>query len=140
MIPKWLEVALTELGDGVKEVPGPGDNPRIVSYLQTAHQAPEDEIPWCAAFVGWCILQAGFIPTGRANARSYLDWGLPSAPLLGAVTVLWRSNPSSAQGHVGFLLDVSDSSVYLLGGNQSDRVSVTAYPKDRVLGYRWSNT
>jgi hypothetical protein len=27
--------------------------------------------------------------------------------------------------------------VYLLGGNQGDRVSVRAYPRKRLLGYRW---
>lgn len=137
MIPKWLTVALDELREGVAEVPGPEASPRISAYLRNAHQAADDEIPWCAAFVGWCLTEVGEVGTGRANARSYLNWGTPSSPQLGAVAVLWRGTPTSTQGHVGFLIDVSDTHIYLLGGNQGNRVSVATFPKDRVLGYRW---
>ena len=136
MIPTWLEIALEELGAGVAEVPGPGDNPVIGAYLAEVGLAPEDETPWCSAFAGHCMKAAGRKGTGSAAARSWLTWGVASEPRLGAVTVLWRDHPGSAHGHVGFLLDHDATGIYLLGGNQGDRVSVARFPIDRVLGYR----
>lgn len=137
-LPAWLEAALVELQHGVAEVPGPASNPRISEYLGDLKNPLEgDETSWCAAFVNWCLEKSGVGGTDMPNARSYLLWGQLSKPRLGAVTVLWRNNPTSWQGHVGFLLDDSPTSLYLLGGNQGDRVSVSAFPKDRLLGYRW---
>ncbi|MCB1510794.1 MAG: TIGR02594 family protein, partial [Hyphomicrobiaceae bacterium] len=43
--------------------------------------------------------------------------------------------PSS--GHVAFLLGETGTDVILLGGNQSNRVTIAAYPKSRLLGLRW---
>lgn len=43
-------------------------------------------------------------------------------------------------GHVGFVVGWNDTHVYLLGGNQSDMVNVTKFPKSSVRGYRWPTT
>jgi len=138
-LPGWLEVALGELQHGVHEVPGPASNPRIDTYLAGVGLRPGDETPWCAAFVHYCLQHAGYVGTGQPSARSYRTWGTPSETRLGAVGVLWRGSRGGWEGHVAFILDISDSSLYLLGGNQGDRVSVAAYPKDRLLGLRWPN-
>lgn len=143
MLPTWLEVALGELQQGVAELPGAASNPRIEEYLSSVGLLPTspgfegDETPWCAAFMHWALRQAGIVGTGRPNARSYQKWADSSAPELGAIGVLWRGKVDGWQGHVGFVLDVSDTNIYLLGGNQRNRVSVAAYPRDRVLSIRW---
>ena len=137
-VPRWLEVALGELQSGVAEVPGPASNPRIDAYLRTVGLGPDDETPWCAAFTHWCLAEAGLMGTARPNARSYIHWGTPvGEPRLGAITVLWRGSRDGWQGHVAFLMDLTSSSILLLGGNQGNRVSVAAYPRDRLLGMRW---
>lgn len=143
MKPSWLLIAEKEIG--VKEVPGPGVEPRIVTYhTATTLHATDDSVPWCAAFVGWSLLQAGIEPTRSAAARSYLHWGREIAnPPLGAIVVLSRGEnapPASvldAPGHVGFLAEREGDRVFLLAGNQHDAVNVTAFPAVRVLGYRW---
>jgi len=136
-IPAWMPVAFDELG--VKEVPGDGDNPRIVEYHQaTTLKATDDEVPWCSAFVNWVMRESGYTYTKSAAARSWLTWGDEiELPMYGAVTVLRRgSNP--AQGHVGFFVDQPEAGVIrLLGGNQSDSVNITVFPASRVIGYRW---
>lgn len=137
--PSWLLVAKAELG--VAEIPGDKDNPRILEYLRTTSVSPGDhvdeEIPWCAAFVNWCLIRAQQTGTNRRAARSYLHWGQPVEPRVGAVCVLWREDPKGPKGHVGFFLKETADSVQLLGGNQGNCVSVRSYPKARVLGYRW---
>ncbi len=138
MIAPWLEVALHELVAGVREVPGEEHSARIVEYQQaTTLQAQDDETPWCAAFVNWALRETHTMGTESSMARSFLDWGQSVEPRVGAVAVLWRNRPDSRAGHVGFYLDASPHAVYLLGGNQSNRVSVQGYPVGRLLGCRW---
>lgn len=136
----WLEIAKREWKHGVNEVVGPGEhNPQIIEYHQsTTLKATDDETPWCSAFVCWVMEQAGYRSTHSAAARSWLRWGkaLPG-PQAGAIVVYRRGN-STWQGHVGFIHNHSDGKlIATLGGNQSNRVNVTLYPKSKVLGYRW---
>ena len=77
--------------------------------------------------------------SGKANARSYETWGRRlNSPALGCVVVLSRP-PHAWQGHVGFYLgtDRARRLVQIIGGNQSDAVSIASFSLDRVLGYRW---
>jgi uncharacterized protein (TIGR02594 family) len=134
----WYEIAQHELG--VTEVPGPGDNPRIVEYLKsTTLGSPDnrnDETPWCSAFLNWCMEQAGIKGTNSAWARSWLNWGREPTDDEwgeGVVVILERGANS---GHVGFLDDWDDNRVRLLGGNQGDKVGYAWFPDERVLGYR----
>ena len=70
-------------------------------------------------------------------ARSYLRWGAAlDEGRFGAVAVLSRGSDPAA-GHVGFLLGETDAHFVLLGGNQGDAVGVAAFPKTRLLGFRW---
>jgi uncharacterized protein (TIGR02594 family) len=134
--PKWLEVAMKEIG--VVEVPGPGDNPRVLEYHQaTTLKATEDSVPWCSSFVNWCMKQSDIKGTGSAAARSWLSWGKKlDAPRNGCIAVLKRGN-SPTNGHVAFYVGEGGSTIRLLGGNQGDQVKVSAFPKTMVLSYRW---
>lgn len=135
--PAWMEPAWAELGQ--REVSGNGDNPRIVALYRDAGQkaALHDDVAWCAAFVGASLERSGIAGTRSLMARSYLDWGTPiEAGRLGAVAIFSRgSDPAS--GHVAFYLDRDHASVFVLGGNQGDSVSVATISKDRLLGLRW---
>jgi uncharacterized protein (TIGR02594 family) len=132
-----MRIAWKELGVG--EVPGPEDNPRIVEY----HKACDDElthdsVAWCSSLINYCMKEAGEIRTKSRAARSWLGWGVEiSEPIYGCVCVLWRDEPGSWKGHVGFFLGLAGADVILLGGNQRNEVSVRRYPQERVLGYRW---
>ena len=133
----WLSVARLEIG--VRIFP-PGDsNPRISAYhAGTNIQGYDDKASWCSSFVNWVLAQRGIKGTGSALARSWLDWGEPlEAPRPGCIAVLWRDEPSSWKGHVGFWLREDANQVHLLGGNQLEAVREHAYPRLCVLGYRW---
>ena len=72
-----LNIALQECNAKVREIAGSQHNPRILAYhLATALKATTDEVPWCAAFVNWCLREAGIEGTFSAEARSFLRWGL----------------------------------------------------------------
>lgn len=132
-----MEVACREWLAGVAEVPGPGDNQRIGEYLKSVGLGPDDETAWCSAFVNWCHEQAGLTGTDKGNARSWLKWGHNvTEPRVGDIVVLWRGARDSWQGHVGFVAGISGAVVLILGGNQGDAVTITAYSRERVLGFR----
>ena len=134
-----LETARSYLG--TKEVSGPADNPKIMEMYRTIGQdwVEHDEMAWCAAFVGHCLETSGVSSTRKLNARSYLAWGekVPSLELAkeGDVVVLSRG-ASGWQGHVAFFLRAVGQQVEVLGGNQGNGVSVSRYPKSKVLGIR----
>lgn len=135
--PKWLEIAEKEIG--VKEISGNVDNQRIVEYhAETSLHAQDDETPWCSSFVNWCVNEAGYHGSGKANARSWLAWGvLITIPVLGCVVVLQRGD-SNVSGHVGFFYGYDgQDKIKILGGNQGDQVSIASFSKNKVLGYRW---
>lgn len=134
----WIRTALNELG--TKEIDGVRDNPRIIEYHQIGApklKAQSDEVPWCAAFVGWVLYQHNIKGTGLANARSYLQWGEYLSTFRPGCVVIYRRGNSSWQGHVGFALEKGILNIKTLGGNQSDMVSIANYSKSKVLGYRW---
>ena len=133
-----VKIAAGEIG--IKEIRGNQHNPRILEYQEmTGLQFGNDEVAWCSIFANWCALQAGLPQSNLPNARSWLDVGRKTSfPVPGDVVVLWRENPSSWKGHVGFFMGFSHNgqSVFVLGGNQDDEVNIRKYEIERVLEYR----
>ena len=124
---------------GTDEIRGSKHNPVILEYFDAVGHGwvKDDETPWCAAFVGAVLHEAGYKGTGSLAARSYLGWGHKvSNPKPGDLVVFWRGKKDGWQGHVGFVVRTDKTHVWCLGGNQSNSVNVTKYSKDRVLGYR----
>jgi uncharacterized protein (TIGR02594 family) len=133
--PKWLTIAKEELG--TKEVPGPRSNPGVEKYFTGAvGKKFSDSIPWCAAFVGWALVQANKRPSGSLMARSYVKWGKKCAPQTGAIMVMSRGR-SPIYGHVTIVEHVGTNEVVCIGGNQSDAVTRQSYPKARAIAFRW---
>ncbi|HET7715534.1 MAG TPA: TIGR02594 family protein [Bauldia sp.] len=125
---------------GIKEIAGPRDNPKIMEmYASVGHDWVEhDETAWCAAFVGHCLEKAGIRSTRALNARSYLTFGEPVAVTdarEGDIVVFERGS-SSWQGHVAFFIKATATQIEVLGGNQSNGVTIARYPRSRLLGIR----
>lgn len=134
-----LKIAFNEIG--TEEIEGGEHNPEILKYAeQTGIQGiTNDEIPWCSTFVNWVAWKAGLQFSGKPNARSWLNIGTQvNSPEPGDIVVFWRESPESWKGHVGFFLGISPDRkrVYCLGGNQGNRVSVSAYRLNTVLAYQ----
>jgi uncharacterized protein (TIGR02594 family) len=133
----------------VGEFHGDEDHPAIQWWLMNAGQGrhAHDEIPWCGAFVHHPAWELD-LPRPRfpARARSWLTVGTP-IDLAEAVrgfdiVVLKRGGGNQpgpevldAPGHVGFYHG-QDHDVWLLSGNQMNRVTIAPFPVERVLGAR----
>lgn len=132
----WMPIARDEIG--VSE--GPGDQ-RISQYFASTSLGPQpSSVPWCSAFVNFCVERSGNVGTKSALARSWLSWGENSAALVpGCIVVLSRGSP--ALGHVGlFVGQDAEGSIRLLGGNQHNSVNVSSFPKANILGRRISGS
>ena len=138
--PPWLKRAFQELGE--HEIAGRKSNPDIERFLQSTVEGPPghmaDEIHWCSAFVN-CMIEDATLLEGTNNvaARSWLAFGKPiKNPVRGCIVVFSRPNNGPNSGHVAFFLKKTGSTIRVLGGNQSDSVSIGDYPASRLLGYR----
>ena len=91
--------------------------------------------PWCAGFVNVIEKQCGRKGTGKLLARSFLKYGTPvRIPAVGDIVIFQRGN-SSWQGHVAYYISEDSRGVLALGGNQSNKVCYSYYPKSKVLGF-----
>lgn len=136
--PAWMAEARKLIG--LKEIPGAKHEPRIVQFFAEAGHGyvKDDETSWCAAFANAMLKRVGITGTGSLAARSFLNWGEKlDRPRVGCIVVFWRGSPSSWQGHVGFYAGENQTHIRVLGGNQSNAVNISSYPKSQLLGYRW---
>jgi uncharacterized protein (TIGR02594 family) len=132
---------------GVAEIEGAKHNPIITRMLRAVGLPGRgDETPWCAAFANAVLTASGIDGTGSARARSFEDWGEEVADWRnniepGDIVVLWRKKPNSAFGHVAFFarfprFDRAAKRIWLLGGNQGNKVGLRSYPASRVVSVR----
>jgi uncharacterized protein (TIGR02594 family) len=126
---------------GVKEIPGPKNNPRIMELYRLAGfpGVKSEDVSWCAAFVGAHLVINKLKPSGSLLARSYeRGWGTKcNEPIYGAVGTFWRGSPQSGMGHTGFIVGANAEEIFLLNGNYQDGVCYAAIPRSRFTGAWW---
>ena len=133
---RLLNIALSQYG--IKEVPGEENNPEIMKYFTEIGQTwvQSESTAWCSAFINWCAKKSGFEYSGKLNARSWLDVGAEVHSInVADLVVLWRISPTDWRGHVGIPIRDDGTHIWILGGNQSNMVKTSAYPKERLLSY-----
>src|SRR5262245_30334128 len=157
-VPPWLSIMRTLTG--IQEVPGPGANPKItgmtteiariwedVPGMQAYCDQPawdSDETAWCGVAAAYCVSEAGFMPPFGNGDTGKFGWAdsFRTSPYFvelsgyvpGAIIVMTRS---SGGNHVTFFESESGSNINCRGGNQSDSVNVTSFPKSNVTGIMW---
>jgi uncharacterized protein (TIGR02594 family) len=101
----------------------------------------QDAYPWCASYCSYVLSKIGK-PTSIHSSRAFLKKGKKTTnPAEGDIVVMWNENPKTGGrtgygGHVGIYLSETPTHVLALSGNVNDSVTVTAFKKERVLGYR----
>lgn len=135
----WLAEARRLLG--TREGAGAANNPAVLAWANALDlNYPGDDIPWCGLFLAHCFattLPGEALPENLLGARNWLKFGMTIKPQLGAVMVFWRGSRDGWSGHCALYLGEDATSYQILGGNQSDAVTVTRIAKDRLLGARW---
>lgn len=101
------------------------------------------KLPWCGDFVQTCIRLAlpsepfpGALGQNPYWARNWALLGAETQPTYGAVLVFGRDGG----GHVGFCVGHEGDYFAVLGGNQSNSVSIANIAKSRLIAARWPAT
>ena len=146
---------------GVKAIAGDKNNKIIEGfYERVTGTRYSDEIAWCAAFVGSCLIESGYsvdsLPSnsaqweqGRLLAGNYRDWG-QSVYMVSSRENIDEGLKMAKKGdvvlvnlgggkHVGFFDSFGAGYVSLLGGNQYGQVNVDSYDKNSVVAIRRAN-
>ena len=136
--PKVIAEAVRYLG--INEIKGKLNNPTIMSWAKDVGVDKiytSDEIAWCGLFVAKVILKAGFeVVKDPLWALNWSNFGTKqSVAMLGDVLVFKRDGG----GHVGFYIAEDKNYFHVLGGNQSNSVSITRIAKNRCVAIRRCN-
>lgn len=128
--------ALEEYGNEAER--GDQHNEKIKKYLNVLKpEISNDDWPWCSAFLAYVTQEIGIPQDVTLASRSWLKVGDEvKNPIQGDIVVFWRHSPKSWKGHAAIYMKETENEVYVLGGNQSNMVKISRYPKSRVIGYR----
>lgn len=134
--PRWLVLAGEEIG--TREIVGPKHNSKIIGWLdKLGAWWRDDETPWCGVFIAHCLQAAGLpYPSLYMRAKAWADYGSllrPDRLAPGAILVFDRAGG----GHVAFYVGEDPLYYHVLGGNQSNSVSITRIAKARCVATRW---
>lgn len=137
-LPKVIQEALALYG--TLEAPGAASNPVIVRWAaevgkDVAAAYGADSVPWCGLFAAVVCKRAGKpVIAGPLWARNWTKFGTKAdRASLGDVLVFQRPGGG---GHVGFYIAEDTSAYHVLGGNQSDAVTITRIAKSRCIAAR----
>ena len=131
----WITEASRHIG--LSEIAGKQHNPTLINWLITLKAWwRDDETPWCGTFIAHCAKAAGRdLPKHWYRALAWADSGARlSKPAYGCVVTFNRVGG----GHVGFCVGQdAEGNLWILGGNQGNKVSIAKFPRSRVYSYTW---
>jgi uncharacterized protein (TIGR02594 family) len=141
--PLWLIEALKWLN--LREAPGAADNPKIIQWAReeggaVARDYRSDSIPWCSLFANMALTKVGLKGTETLWALDFdSDTKWPNAKLAGPAVGAFAPMKREGGGHIAIVVGRTSAGRLLgcVGGNQSDQVSVAAFPPDRPRSFRW---
>lgn len=144
-LPKTISEALKLFG--THEVVGKGSNKTIMAWRDELNAAAgvnplaqkivgygDDDIPWCGLFAAIVAFRAGkAVVANPLWARNWQNFGVKSpAAGLGDCLVFVRNGG----GHVGWYIAEDAKAYHVLGGNQSNAVTITRIEKGRCIAVR----
>lgn len=141
--PIWMREARRYLG--LREIVGRGSNSTIMGWAKrlggwVASFYVDDDIPWCGlAVAAWIAvtLPQEALPSNPLGALNWRTFGISlSTPSVGAILVFSRAGG----GHVGLYVGEDATHYHVLGGNQSNSVSITRVAKSRLVAIRYPKT
>lgn len=132
----WVSAARSMLG--LREIPGPKHNPKILDMWAAAKASwfKDDETPWCGAFMALVMVKCNIVPPKDAvRAISWATWGKACSPQVGAIGVKARKGGNHVFQIVGI---TADGKYYkCAGGNQGNMVSIIDILVEEVTAIRW---
>jgi uncharacterized protein (TIGR02594 family) len=143
ILPKHMTIAYQLLG--IKELSGSANSPVIMGWAKELNlddiYKDDSAMAWCGLFFAYVMMKADrkvVLPTKDKYdyLRALKYQNMPN------VTEVAKGNESVGDilifqrpegGHIGFCVSASDTTFNVLGGNQSNSVSLTNIAKNRLV-------
>lgn len=128
---------------GIREVIDGQLNPVIRAMFAATHYPPDQvgiKTSWCSAALCSVMEKLGLPHTHSAAAMSWLSYGVECEAKPGAIAVFefhLNHGTGPTDHHVSIVTGIDADQLICLGGNQSNSVRRSWYPKAAVLGYRF---
>ncbi|MGF0540577.1 peptidoglycan-binding protein [Agrobacterium sp. ES01] len=136
-LPPWMAEMYRRMG--LHEV---RDNAALTAFLKLGKFLGDPKsLPWCGDAVESClakVLPNEPLPSNPFWAQAWANFGIDAeVPIVGAIGVIrW----SASSGHVGMVAGVSGDKINLLGGNQSNAINISSFPRSKFIAFRWPKT
>jgi uncharacterized protein (TIGR02594 family) len=127
---------------GLKEIPGPASDPTITAWIKQSASwldGDDSKTAWCGCMRGAIGIATGTgAPPAHYRAASWAKWGRavditkPSCWQQGDTIVMTRPGGN----HVAVLDHVSGKTAFLLGGNQSNAVTIARFDISKITHVR----
>jgi uncharacterized protein (TIGR02594 family) len=138
--PAWLERLEAYEAEGFAEVPGKGSNPKIVAWMTGPGKGTwvkSDATPWCGGTIAGVLSECNLPHAIVKDPLAAVNWlNLATKldePRVGAIVVFKRTGGH----HVTVVKKFDATTLWCLGGNQSDKICTVKYKRKDALGYRW---
>lgn len=136
-MPPWMAEMHRKMG--LHEV---RDNASLIEWLKIGKYLgnPKD-LPWCGDAIESCMaktLPKEPLPSNPFFAQAWKDFGIDAtAPVVGSIGVIrW----TASSGHVGIVAGIDGDRINLLGGNQSNAINISSFPRSKFIAFRWPST
>lgn len=136
----WLDYLIKLQNEGFKEIPGSESNPKILEWAKNAAHYPymtdDSTTPWCGIGLAGVFSDIGMskeIPDSPALAISWLNFGVPCTPKVGAIAIF----PRVGGNHVTCIREIRGEDWLCIGCNQSDAITTTRFSASGAKGTRW---
>lgn len=136
---KHVEIARSYLG--LTEIGATNKHPTIDAWAKTLSGEWLIGQPWCGTFMAQVFKEAGLetkIPKDFYRAKAWESAGTKlNAPAYGCIVTFTRDGG----GHVGLVVGKTKNGLLkVLGGNQSNAITIQDFDPKRVTAYRWVST
>lgn len=124
---------------GQSAIPGGRSNPVVEGFFQKSNhrEITDDDVPWCSAFLNAIAHLSDAPYTDNLMAKSWLSTGqVIDSPQFGDIAVFDWTLIGDTGGHVGIVIAKFEDLIYILGGNQDNKVEIKAFRERCVVGYR----
>ena len=136
--PELSHVAIARKYIGLSEIGTTNKHPTIDAWAKTLAGKWLIGQPWCGTFCAQVFKEAGLsakVPKDFFRAKAWEKAGTKlDKPAYGCVVTFTRDGG----GHVGFVVGKTKTGMLkVLGGNQSNAVTIQDFDPKRVTAYRW---
>lgn len=153
-----LRIALSQLGyhegDSTKDFDGMNKSGSS-NYIEYARlivpNYNDNHYEWCACFVNWCLNQARIdYAYGEIGCWKWVEWlkqnkmfqdsyayGGDYTPQPADMIFFNWKGVNTGSGHIGYVLYVTDTTIFTVEGNTKDEVGIRSYALDDpcVIGF-----